>query len=159
MTQGHDRSVDYWAFGVLLFEMLCRRTPFVGRNQKRTFEKIVESQKYLGFRKNFDAHGKSIIRKLLNPNPSIRLGCLRNGAKDVKDHAFFSCVNFDKLLAREVSMPYIPDGAESITSELDVHFKDSVDPLDIALELEMEGVPSEYDAFFAELGHDISSSM
>lgn len=123
LTQGHDRSVDYWAFGVLLFEMLCKRTPFIGKNQKRTFEKIVESQKYISFQKGFDAHGKFLLRKLLNPNPSIRLGCLKNGPKDVKDHAFFTGVNFDLLVAGKVKMPYIPDPADDITSELDIHMK------------------------------------
>ena len=123
LTQGHDRSVDFWAFGVLLFEMLCRRTPFVGKNQKRTFEKIVESQKYISFQKGFDAHGKFLLRKLLNPNPSIRLGCLRNGCNDVKNHAFFSDIDFSNLVAGTEPMPYIPNPSDDITSELDVHFK------------------------------------
>lgn len=103
--------------------MLCKRTPFVGKNQKRTFEKIVESQKYISFQRDFDAHGKFLLRKLLNPNPSIRLGCLKNGCKDVKDHAFFGGINFTRLAAGGETMPFIPNPTNDITSELDIHLK------------------------------------
>jgi len=50
------------ALGILFYELLCGHTPFEGRNQQRTFEKIVQSGKYLGFPKNFDAHAKSMVK-------------------------------------------------------------------------------------------------
>jgi serine/threonine protein kinase len=110
LTQGHDKSADYWAFGVLLYEMLCGHTPFEGRNQQRTFEKIVHSQKYLQFPPGFDPHCKSFIRKLLHPNPSLRIGALQNGFADIKEHAFFTTngLKWDELLAQNIAMPFIP---------------------------------------------------
>ncbi len=110
LTQGHDRSADYWAFGVLVFELLCRHTPFEGRNQQRTFEKIVHSQKHLNFPPGFDPHCKSLIRRLLHPNAALRLGALQNGFDDIRSHAFFVMqnVDFDKLLTQEVAMECRP---------------------------------------------------
>lgn len=63
LTQGHDKSADYWAFGALIYELLCGHTPFESSNQQRTFEKIVHSQKHLAFPPEFDPHGKSLIRR------------------------------------------------------------------------------------------------
>ncbi len=110
LTQGHDKSADYWAYGVLLYEMICNRPPFDSSNQQRTFEKIVHSQKHLSFPPDFNPHCKSLIRRLLHPNAALRLGALQNGIDDIKNHAFFSMQNLDfsKLLAQEYPMAYIP---------------------------------------------------
>jgi serine/threonine protein kinase len=156
LTQGHDRSADFWAFGALIYELLCQRSPFVGRNQQRTFEKIVHSHRYLSFANKFDAHAKSLLRKLLNPNPSIRLGCLRNGVQDIKEDYFFHDVNFNDLLAQRIAMPYIPDLSDDPTERLHVHGVVMDDQLDLEEELAMETVPSEYDSFFEELMGDIA---
>lgn len=110
LTQGHDGAADLWAYGVVLYELMCGTTPFSGRNQQRTFEKIVHSQKHLQFQQVFDSHGKSLIRRLLHPNASLRIGCLQNGFKDIKDHAFFLTQNIDfqKLLLKDILISFIP---------------------------------------------------
>jgi serine/threonine protein kinase len=110
LTQGHDGAADLWAFGVILYELMCGQTPFSGRNQQRTFEKIVHSQKHLQFPQVFDSHGKSLIRRLLHPNASLRIGCLQNGFKDVKEHAFFLIQNldFDLLASKSISPSFRP---------------------------------------------------
>jgi serine/threonine protein kinase/CRP-like cAMP-binding protein len=110
LTQGHDKSADYWAFGVLIYELLCRHTPFEGRNQQRTFEKIVHSSKHLTFSAGFDPHCKSLIRRLLHHNPALRLGALQNGFDDIRSHAFFAMqnVDFEKLVTQEVEMERCP---------------------------------------------------
>lgn len=89
LTKGHDKSVDYWAIGVLVYELLCGCTPFESSSQPETFKKIVQSQRYLGFPPKFDPHAKSLIRKLLHPNAGLRLGALQSGFLDIKDHPFF----------------------------------------------------------------------
>lgn len=111
LTQGHDKSVDYWAYGILLYEILCGHTPFESSNQQRTFEKIVHSNKHLGFPNNFDPHAKSLIRRLLHPNGALRIGALQNGVNEIKSHAFFKMqgLNWENLENQEIVMPYIPN--------------------------------------------------
>ena len=47
-----------------------------------------------------------IIRKLLDPNPETRLGCGKNGAKDIKDHPFFAKeINFNLLIRMKEEAP------------------------------------------------------
>jgi serine/threonine protein kinase len=143
LTQGHDKSADYWSLGVLLYELLCGITPFEGRNQQRTFEKIVHSQKHLTFPKKFEPHAKSILRRLLHPNAALRLGALQNGGNDIREHAFFSTQNidFDKLLACETPMPYLPpsDGSdlEAVVGVEDISLEeeDAVDVVEDYAEL------------------------
>ena len=147
LTQGHDKSADYWAFGILLYELLCGITPFEARSEQRTFEKIVHAQKYLSFYPGFDPHCKSLIRRLLHPNPALRIGALQGGIDDVKKHAFFVSqnLNFESLLNQEVEMPYIPELHiidDSITgTEVDV----------IDLTEEVEAVDDEFYSYFAEI--------
>lgn len=152
LTQGHDKSADYWAFGALVYELLCGHTPFESSNQQRTFEKIVHSQKHLAFPQEFDPHAKSIIRRLLHPNAALRLGSLQNGIDDIKNHAFFamSNIDFDGLLGGETEMPYLPppfemDKISSNTSK--------VEDLDLNFELSQPEYEDEltYNNHFADL--------
>lgn len=149
LTQGHDGSADYWAYGVLVYELLCGGTPFEGKNQQRTFEKIVHSQKYLSFPGGFDPHSKSLIRKLLHPNPALRLGALQNGFDDIKTHAFFTTqgVNFNKLLAQEITMPYIPKEFTPNPSKLT---SSDIEPIDLEVEAKAR-VEKDFGEFFNQL--------
>ena len=110
LTQGHDKTADFWALGVLMYELLCKRTPFDGRNQQRVFEKIVHSQKFLAFPSKFDPHCKSMIRRLLHKSAGLRLGALQHGYKDLKQYTFFETnnINFNNILNKEIKMEFIP---------------------------------------------------
>jgi serine/threonine protein kinase len=37
---GHDKSVDWWALGIIMYEMLIGVTPFFNRNRNALFTKI-----------------------------------------------------------------------------------------------------------------------
>lgn len=139
MTQGHDNSADFWAFGVLIYELLCGHTPFAGRNQQRTFEKIVHSTKHLTFPTKFDSHAKSLIRRLLHPNPSLRIGCLQNGCQDVKEHAFFISQNleFHELVNKTFEVTYKPKVDDVKDVELDFDIQEE-------LSLEFDSTYTEY---------------
>ena len=150
LTQGHDKSADYWALGVLIYELLCGNTPFEGRNQQRTFEKIVNSQKHLSFPKKFEPHAKSLLRRLLHPNAALRLGALQNGGQDVREHAFFTTQNidFNKLLHQEIDMSYKP----KIVSDADAPTNGDLDMDDLDLNAEMIAtVDDEYESYFGDL--------
>lgn len=148
MTQGHDKSVDCWAYGILIYELLSGYSPFEAKSQQRTFEKIVHSQKYLVFPSGFDSHAKSLIRKLLHPNPALRLGALLNGFEDVKKQAFFTtqAINFERILNQEVRMPYIP----SVNVLYDSYDENHEDYFDMNDELNAK-VEDEYTEYFNSL--------
>mmetsp|Transcript_19248 Transcript_19248/g.32206 ORF Transcript_19248/g.32206 Transcript_19248/m.32206 type:complete len:894 (+) Transcript_19248:43-2724(+) len=154
LTQGHDRSIDYWSFGVLVYELLCGHTPFESSNQQRTFEKIVHSQKHLAFPPNFDPHCKSLIRRLLHPNAALRMGALQNGIDDIKNHAFFSIQNidFEALLGQTLPMPYVPEAFDPNSGQSASTASLKIEPMDLEFELTVE-VEDDFASYF----HDLNS--
>lgn len=106
----YTRNVDWWAFGVLLFELLFAQAPFKGKGEVLIFRSIVAG------RVNFPDHATSIARdlisKLLTKDPSARLA----SADAIKRHPFFSTIDFGKLLTRRLDPPFKP----TLTSPADV---------------------------------------
>ncbi|GMI03342.1 hypothetical protein TrLO_g13979 [Triparma laevis f. longispina] len=137
LSRGHDKAVDFWSVGILIYEMLCGTTPFEANNQQDTFERIVYSQRYLRFPLRFDPHAKSIIRKLLEANSALRLGSLKGGIQDIKNHLFFSAHaikskdDWIKLQHYGFDMEYVPQ----ISGETDSSNFSFVDSGDDSLEL------------------------
>eukprot|EP00941_MAST-03F_sp_MAST-3F-sp1_P000653 g653.t1 len=105
---GHNRSVDYWALGIIVYELLHAKTPFVAHDQMRLFSNIVHSDKSLYFEQSFQGKpAEDLVRKLLTDNACLRLGMLRGGVEDVKSHVFFEGVDFEKLRNKIYSISFI----------------------------------------------------
>ncbi|KAJ0792062.1 putative protein kinase AGC-RSK-2 family [Helianthus annuus] len=90
---GHSSAVDWWAFGILLYEMFYGYTPFRGKTRQRTFANIL--QKDLKFPNSIavSLSAKQLIYRLLHRDPKDRLGS-REGASEVKRHPFFRGLNW-----------------------------------------------------------------
>ena len=92
--------------GILLYEFLIGSPPFWDENPMKIYSKIVDG--HIPYPEEMSENAKSLIRALCTANPSERLGNLAGAAKEVKDHAFFSDVNFDDLYYRRIKGPIIP---------------------------------------------------
>uniref|UniRef100_A0A7N0ZTD3 non-specific serine/threonine protein kinase n=1 Tax=Kalanchoe fedtschenkoi TaxID=63787 RepID=A0A7N0ZTD3_KALFE len=90
---GHTSAVDWWALGILLYEMFYGYTPFRGKTRQRTFTNIL--QKDLKFPKNIPVsiHAKALMHSLLQRDPKNRLGSVE-GANEIKKHPFFRGINW-----------------------------------------------------------------
>ncbi|OMO67577.1 hypothetical protein CCACVL1_20436 [Corchorus capsularis] len=90
---GHTSAVDWWALGILLYEMLYGYTPFRGKTRQKTFANIL--QKDLKFPRSVQVsiHAKQLMFRLLHRDPKNRLGS-REGASEIKKHPFFKGVNW-----------------------------------------------------------------
>ncbi|CAL0329173.1 unnamed protein product [Lupinus luteus] len=110
---GHEFAVDWWAMGILTYEMLYGTTPFKGKNRKETFRNVLmKTPEFVGKRSELT----DLIEKLLEKDPTKRLGYAR-GATEIKEHAFFKGVQWD-LLTEMVRPPFIPvrdDGTGELT--------------------------------------------
>ncbi|KAK1435179.1 hypothetical protein QVD17_00940 [Tagetes erecta] len=100
---GHEFAVDWWALGVLAYEMLYGTTPFRGKNRKDTFNRILTMPlKFTGKPTVLT----DLITKLLDKEPTRRLG-YGGGACEIQEHPFFNGLRWD-LLAEVVRPPFIP---------------------------------------------------
>ena len=94
-NKGHSFGVDWWALGVLIYEMLAGYPPFYDENPFGIYQKILQGT--VEYPKHFNKHAKDLIGKLLTANITKRLGCLKNAGADVMKHKYFSSINWDDL--------------------------------------------------------------
>lgn len=104
---GHGNGVDWWAFGVLIYEMAFGTTPFKGGSKESTLRNIASSRD-MRFPEEEGgeemSYVKDLLEKLLVKDPRRRLGCTR-GAADVKRHPFFKGIKW--ALIRNYKAPEI----------------------------------------------------
>ena len=117
--EGHDKSADWWSFGVLLFEMLCGLPPFYVENLDKMYELIKNSPIKFPKRITLQEDTKDIIKKLLEKNPKKRLGS-QGGLEEIKKHPFFANVDWELILQKKVPAPFVP----KLSDDKDVQYFD-----------------------------------
>ena len=91
---GHDFSVDWWAVGILIYEMLIGVTPFYNRDRKLLLLKIRQSRVVFPdknkYRIEYSDEFADLVIKLLDKNKSTRLGSNGQDYKEILAHPFFN---------------------------------------------------------------------
>ncbi|KAF0749068.1 atypical protein kinase C-like, partial [Aphis craccivora] len=108
--EAYGFSVDWWALGVLLYEMLVGKCPFYEASnlaEERIFEAILENPLHIP--RSLSVETASVLKGFLNKNPIDRLGCNEyTGFHDVKTHPFFKSIDFEMLEQKQVVPLYKP---------------------------------------------------
>uniref|UniRef100_A0AAR2K7X0 non-specific serine/threonine protein kinase n=1 Tax=Pygocentrus nattereri TaxID=42514 RepID=A0AAR2K7X0_PYGNA len=104
--RGHTQSADWWSLGVLMFEMLTGTLPFQGKDRNETMNMILKAK--LGMPQFLSLEAQSLLRMLFKRNPANRLGAGPDGVEEIKRHAFFSTIDWNKLYRRELQPPFKP---------------------------------------------------
>jgi len=105
-NKGHNLAVDWWAFGILIFEMLVGQPPFCADDPMDIYQKILRNR--VAYPANMSKHAKDLIAKLLISVPAQRLGSLKKGHRDISGHNFFKPLDLVKLMKKEIPAPYVP---------------------------------------------------
>uniref|UniRef100_A0A0E0AXB8 non-specific serine/threonine protein kinase n=1 Tax=Oryza glumipatula TaxID=40148 RepID=A0A0E0AXB8_9ORYZ len=149
--EGHGLAVDWWAVGVLAYEMAYGRTPFKGKNRKETFRNVLlKDVEFAGDSRRRLPELTDLISRLLERDPMKRLG-YQGGADEVRAHPFFAGVAWDMLdvVSRP---PYIPppadDGDEVVGDGEDFSIREYFDKLHQPPPPESESSSSEFSSEF-----------
>ncbi len=99
--EGHNKSADWWSFGILIYEMLCGIPPFYNENLERMYELIKLAELRFPKKIKISTDAQDLIKKLLDRNQSTRLG-YKGGLNEIKSHPFFAAIDFDMVLSKKV---------------------------------------------------------
>lgn len=98
--QGYNKAVDWWALGVLIYEMAAGYPPFFADQPIQIYEKIVSGK--VRFPSHFSSELKELLRNLLQVDLTKRFGNLKNGVNDIKNHRWFSSTDWIAIYQKKV---------------------------------------------------------
>ncbi|CAN8004562.1 unnamed protein product [Ixodes hexagonus] len=106
LSKGYNKAVDWWALGVLVYEMAAGYPPFFADQPIQIYEKIVSGK--VRFPSHFTSDLKDLLRNLLQVDLTKRFGNLKNGVNDIKNHKWFATTDWIAIYKKEVEAPFIP---------------------------------------------------
>jgi len=106
LSKGYNKAVDWWALGVLVYEMAAGYPPFFADQPIQIYERIVSGR--VRFPGHFSADLKDLLRNLLQVDLTKRYGNLKNGVNDIKNHKWFTSTDWISIYQKKVEAPFIP---------------------------------------------------
>lgn len=103
--RGYGRGVDWWALGVLFFELLTGTTPFKADNTVQTYRRIATVR--CSFPRTIGSGDAQLINQLLRTTESRRLG-VRGGESSLKRHAFYEGIDWTAVERERLVPPQQP---------------------------------------------------
>ncbi|KNE59666.1 AGC/PKA protein kinase [Allomyces macrogynus ATCC 38327] len=119
-SRGYGKAVDWYALGVLIFEMLAGYPPFYDEDTIRMYQKILQGR--VKWPSHFDPAARDLLKRLLTADLTKRYGNLKGGSKDIKTHRWFANLDWGKLYRKQIPPPYVPlNRGDGDTSNFDVY--------------------------------------
>ncbi|XP_046339337.1 cAMP-dependent protein kinase catalytic subunit alpha isoform X5 [Haliotis rufescens] len=106
LSKGYNKAVDWWALGVLIYEMAAGYPPFFADQPIQIYEKIVSGK--VRFPSHFSGDLKDLLRNLLQVDLTKRFGNLKNGVNDIKTHKWFNTTDWIAVYQKKVEAPFVP---------------------------------------------------
>jgi len=123
LNKGHSKPVDWWALGILLYELCVGIPPFYSQNVNEMYRLIREAP--LRFPPALSSPIKQVIARLLKRDPQRRLGSGPRDIDEIKEQQFFSdYIDWDLLYRKEITPHYRPTvkNGDMDTSNFDNQF-------------------------------------
>lgn len=107
-NKGHDRMVDWWSLGILVFYFLFGRPPFESLNSNLLYKKILEAEVTFPNTPKVSDSAKDFIRLLLQKDPKQRMGAAKDSV-EILGHPWLAGVDITRILERSLPAPIVPE--------------------------------------------------
>ena len=108
---GHSFSVDYYAIGVIGFEFMTGKRPYIGKTRREIKEQMFKKQARINknkLEKEWSWDSMDFINRLIERKPELRLGS-KSGIKELKDHFWLRYYPWNELEKKSLPGPFIPE--------------------------------------------------
>mmetsp|Transcript_29546 Transcript_29546/g.84983 ORF Transcript_29546/g.84983 Transcript_29546/m.84983 type:complete len:806 (+) Transcript_29546:65-2482(+) len=117
-SRGYSFGVDWWAVGILVFELLAGHPPFEAPAPLDIFQKVISGIGKVTFPKRFPADADDLVRALCKKEASQRLPMRKGGVKNLREHTWFKSFDWTAFESLKATPPYVPDvsGSKDISN-------------------------------------------
>ena len=119
--QNHSTEADYFAVGVIGYELMMHKRPYRGQNRKEIRDFILSKQVQISQSEvpsDWSFEAAELFNSLLQRRPQNRLGY--NGTWEVMNHPWFKNLSWEKLVNRSLSPPFVPPDSENFNEKYTV---------------------------------------
>ncbi|ORX87365.1 kinase-like protein [Anaeromyces robustus] len=108
--KGYFSAVDWWSLGVMMYELLYGKRPFRAKTNQELTHAIIHEQVQYPAHSTISPECINVMKAFIERNVSKRLGALEAGGfEKIKQHPYFSMIDWVKLENKELTPPFIPD--------------------------------------------------
>jgi serine/threonine protein kinase len=104
--QPYTRSVDWWSFGIILYEMLTGWPPFYNENMRALVRAICNDR--VGFPQHVSQDARDLILRLLDKRPELRLGACEYDYQEIQAHPWFAGMDWDAVYNKTTQPEWVP---------------------------------------------------
>ena len=122
--EGHDKGVDWWSLGILIYEMTIGVTPFFSKSRLTLINNIKKEDVIFPDKKKYKIEYSDdfvdVVLRLLDKDKKKRLGA-ENDITEILEHPYFKSLDIDALIKKEITPPYLPEFSDK--DDLGAYFK------------------------------------
>mmetsp|Transcript_62602 Transcript_62602/g.183071 ORF Transcript_62602/g.183071 Transcript_62602/m.183071 type:complete len:817 (-) Transcript_62602:89-2539(-) len=107
-SMGQTRAVDWWTLGILIFELMAGSAPFHADNDMAMYGKVLKGIDTIKFPPKCEGATETIVKEILRTDPSERLPMRHGGVQNLKSHKWFRGFDWEGLVTRRATPPYLP---------------------------------------------------